>query len=126
MAWFKEVHLEQFRKKGIKIGKNCLIDNHAFLDRHGKMTIGNNVTITAWAKILTHDASAKILGKKDKRFVIIKDGAFIGLNAIILDGITIGKNSIIGAGSVVTKNVPDGEIWVGNPAKKIGKVKKHE
>jgi len=125
MTWLKENHLEYFRKEGIKIGKNCLIDNHTFLDLHGKLIIGDNVIITAWAKILTHDASAKILGKKDKRFVTIKDGAFIGLNAIILDGITIGKNSIIGAGSVVTKNVPNKEVWAGNPAKKIGEIK-HE
>jgi UDP-2-acetamido-3-amino-2,3-dideoxy-glucuronate N-acetyltransferase len=29
---------------------------------------------------------------------------------------------MIGAGSVVTKNVPDGELWMGNPAKFIRKI----
>ena len=51
--------------------------------------------------------------------VHIKEGAFIGAHAIILKGVTIGKHSIVGAGSVVTKNIPDGEIWAGNPAKMI-------
>ena len=37
-------------------------------------------------------------------------------------GITIGKNSLIGASSIVTKNVPEGELWMGNPAKFIKKV----
>jgi acetyltransferase-like isoleucine patch superfamily enzyme len=89
------------------------------LDLKGKLTVGHGVTITAWVKILTHDDARRILGEKEKKFVTIKSGAFIGLNSIILDGITIGENSIIGAGSVVTKDVLDGEIWAGNPAKKL-------
>lgn len=48
--------------------------------------------------------------------VLLKRGCFIGANSIILKGCTIGENSIIGAGSVVTKNVPDNEVWGGNPA----------
>ena len=47
---------------------------------------------------------------------------FIGANSIILKGVTIGERSIIGAGSVVTKNIPDDEIWAGNPAKFIRKI----
>ena len=38
---------------------------------------------------------------------------------MILKGVTIGARAVIGAGSVVTKDVPDGEIWAGNPAKRI-------
>ena len=48
--------------------------------------------------------------------VLIKEGAFIGAHAIILKGVTIGKRSVIGAGAVVTKDVPDNQIWAGNPA----------
>ena len=33
-------------------------------------------------------------------------------------GVKIGNGAIIGMGSVVTKDVPDYEIWAGNPAKK--------
>ena len=36
-----------------------------------------------------------------------------------LKGVTIGKGSVVGAGSVVTRDVPDGEIWAGNPAQFI-------
>ncbi|HUU88905.1 MAG TPA: acyltransferase [Candidatus Glassbacteria bacterium] len=126
MAWLRERHLNVFRKTGMEIGKNCCIDSHAFLDQHGKIVIGDNVTITAWAKILTHDSSKKIIGKEEKMFSIIKDNAFIGIDSIILEGLVIGKDAIVGAGAVVTKDVPDGEIWAGIPAKKIGEVKKHE
>lgn len=54
--------------------------------------------------------------------VTIKDYAFVGADAIVMKGVTIGEKARIGAGSVVTKNVPDGEIWAGNPAKKIGEI----
>jgi len=54
--------------------------------------------------------------------VLVKQGAFIGANSIILKGVTIGKNSIVGAGSVVAKDIPDFEIWGGNPACLIKKI----
>jgi len=49
----------------------------------------------------------------------VKRGAVIGANCTILPGITIGENAVIGGGSVVTKDVPAGEVWVGNPAKRL-------
>ncbi|MGN1381309.1 MAG: acyltransferase [Eubacterium sp.] len=51
--------------------------------------------------------------------VVIKEGAWIGFNAIILKGVTVGKGAIVGAGSVVTKDVPDYAVVAGNPAKLI-------
>ena len=50
--------------------------------------------------------------------VVVKSGASIGGGSTILPNVTIGKNAVIGAGSVVTKDVPDGETWFGNPARK--------
>lgn len=47
-------------------------------------------------------------------------GASIGANATICAGNIIGNYALIGAGSVVTKDVGNNELWVGNPAKKIG------
>lgn len=55
----------------------------------------------------------------NKESITIGDDVFIGANSIILKGVSIGDRVIIGAGSVVTKNIPDDEIWAGNPAKKI-------
>jgi UDP-2-acetamido-3-amino-2,3-dideoxy-glucuronate N-acetyltransferase len=42
----------------------------------------------------------------------------VGANATILGGVTIGEGAVIGAGSVVTKDVPAGETWYGNPARR--------
>lgn len=46
----------------------------------------------------------------------IGDYCFIGMNACIKQKVKIGKNCVIGAGAVVTKDIPDNQIWVGNPA----------
>lgn len=54
--------------------------------------------------------------------VVLKNGCWIGANAIILPGVTIGVNSVVGAGSVVTKDVPDGVVAAGIPAKIIKKI----
>ena len=51
----------------------------------------------------------------------IEDNVGIGANSTIRCGVRIGKGALIGCGSVVTKNVPAGEMWAGNPAKRLNK-----
>ena len=50
----------------------------------------------------------------------VKSGASLGASSVILPGITIGSKARVGAGAVITKDIPDGETWVGVPAKKVG------
>lgn len=49
----------------------------------------------------------------------IENDVWIGENVMIKPGVRIGNGAVIGMGSVVTKDIPDYEIWAGNPAKKI-------
>ncbi|MBD3314440.1 MAG: acyltransferase [Chitinivibrionales bacterium] len=92
--------------------------------------IGSNVCIGAGCKIYDTDFhSVKIKERLSPNNpgtktapVRIESGAFIGADTIILKGVTIGKNSVVGAGAVVTKDIPDNEIWAGNPAKFIKKI----
>jgi acetyltransferase-like isoleucine patch superfamily enzyme len=125
--------------RGAKIGSNCNINALCFIEND--VTIGNNVTIKCgvqlWDGITVDDdvfIGPNVTFTNDKyprskvypdEFVRtrIKRRASIGANATILCGITIGENAMIGAGSVVTKDVPDGELWYGNPAKKHGSAK---
>lgn len=123
--------------KNAKIGRNCNINCHVLIENGA--IIGDNVTIKPGVQIwdgvtlennvfigpnvtFTNDLFPK---SKNIHFVLkntlVKKGASIGANATLLAGITIGENSLIGAGSVVTKDVPDNEIWVGNPAKFLKK-----
>lgn len=124
--------------KNATIGKNCNISSHTFIE--DDVIIGNNVTIKSgvflWDGIRIEDnvfigPNATFTNDKYPRSkeypqkfqsTVIKEGASIGANVTVLGDIYIGKKSMIGAGSVLTKNVPDGELWVGNPAKFVRKI----
>ena len=58
----------------------------------------------------------------DRGKVLICSGAYLGMCTLVLNPVTIGKNSIVVSGSVVTKNIPDNEVWAGNPAHFIRKI----
>lgn len=113
----------------IIIGNNVGISNSTIF-AHDSITIEDNVRIGGSCKIYDSDFHAinfdQRMEKPDTHIahdpVVIKMGAFIGAHCIILKGVTVGEKSVIGSGSVVTKNVPDGEIWAGNPAKFVRKV----
>lgn len=51
----------------------------------------------------------------------LKDGAFVGMGAIVLDGVVVETGAMVAAGALVTpgKTVKSGELWGGNPAKKM-------
>lgn len=51
----------------------------------------------------------------------IEDLAYIGTGAVLRQGVRIGAGAVVGMGAVVTKDVPAGETWVGNPAKRMEK-----
>jgi acetyltransferase-like isoleucine patch superfamily enzyme len=125
---------------GSKIGEQCNINALCLIE--GNVTIGDRVTVKSgvqlWEGITVEDdvfIGPNVTFCNDKyprskrppsNFIktLIKKGASIGANSTILCGITIGQNAMIGAGSVVTKDVPDGELWLGNPAKKSGSAKR--
>jgi sugar O-acyltransferase (sialic acid O-acetyltransferase NeuD family) len=42
---------------------------------------------------------------------------YLGSNCSIIEHVRIGENSLVGMGSVVLSDVPDGSVFVGNPAR---------
>ena len=103
--------------------------SHAILSSRVGVTIEDDVLIGAGVKIYDNDFHSLDYEDRmngDSRVaaspILIRKGAFIGAHAMILKGVTIGKHSVIGAGSVVTKDVPDGEIWAGNPARFVKRI----
>jgi sugar O-acyltransferase (sialic acid O-acetyltransferase NeuD family) len=63
-------------------------------------------------------------GAKCNGNVEVGDHAYIGAGATIRHGrpgapLRIGAGAVIGMGAVVTRDVPHGETWVGNPARRI-------
>ncbi len=110
---------------GVKISGNQHFIGRCvqFDTTHPEMiSIGNHVHITEGSIILTHYLDTKSAGVKWMfGEVMIEDDVFIGALSIICKPCIIGRNSIIAAGSVVTKDIPENEVWGGNPAKFIKK-----
>jgi len=124
--------------KNAIIGENCNICAQCFIENEVK--IGNNVTIKngvhLWDGMTIEDnvqVGPNVTFTNDKyprakhtyilQKTLIKRNASIGAASIILGGISLGENVMIGAGSLVTKDIPDNELWYGNPAKFIRKIK---
>jgi acetyltransferase-like isoleucine patch superfamily enzyme len=85
--------------------------------------VGAHVAVMPQA-VLTHDdrvadyatiASGVRLGGG----AVIEEGAYVGAGALVREGVTIGARSLVGMGSVVLHDVPPGQIWAGNPARKL-------
>ena len=116
--------LDFYRRRGIKVGDNCLICSYLMTKEPYLLEIGNNVIVSTNVSFITHDRSPKNYNGWGDLFGRIKvgDNCFIGENAIILYGVELGKNTLVAAGSVVTKSFLEGGVVIGgNPAKVIGK-----
>ena len=100
----------------------------AYLSASKKIVIEDNVLIGANTKIWDNDFHPvkyedRVAKEPPKSAAVcIREGAFIGACSIIMKGVTVGYHSVVGAGSVVTHNIPDNEIWAGNPAKFVRKI----
>ena len=121
---------------GAKIGSNCNICDHVFIENN--VIIGNGVTVKCGVQIwdglrigdnvfigpnatFTNDAfprSRQHLPSHPE--TILEPGCSIGANATILPGLTIGRDAMVGAGAVVTQSVPAFAIVTGNPARITG------
>jgi serine O-acetyltransferase len=81
----------------VEMGSNCRIYHHVtlaaetYIGSPFKIRLGNNVTIGAHSIVVARSNT----------------------------DLTIGDGSVLGAGSVLTKNIPAGEVWIGNPARKL-------
>lgn len=116
-------------QKGVTIGKNCKISSHTFICEgvtiQDNVFVGHNVTFINDRFPKATNPNGTLQTDNDWTVVPteIKTGASIGSSVTILCGLTIGKGTLVGAGSLVAQNIPDYEIWAGNPAKFIKRVK---
>ena len=108
------------RKQGATIGENCQIYTTFLGTEPHRVFIGDRCLIAGDVLFLTHDTGAFSTGVKTVFDTIeIGDDVFVGQRAILLPGTRIGDKAVVGAGSVVRGEVPEGMVYVGNPARPV-------
>ncbi len=120
--------LEEFPQLGgVIIGDNCYIgaNTHIASGSLSDTIIENGCKINGMTFIGSNDilhenvwitGSTMLAGS-----VEVGRNTSIFSKAVVRDWCKIGEGCTIGMGAVVTKNVPSGETWVGNPARKMEK-----
>ncbi len=126
----------------VKAGENCRID--AFVTVTGNVTlgacvhlstgaaifgthgviIGDGCSLSPGAKIFTatddiHSdalANPQLKNRKDKCGAVqMGDFSVVGANSVVLPNVCIGAQVQIGANAVIRTDIPDNQVWVGNP-----------
>jgi len=100
----------------IRIGSRTNIQDGTVIHvtrKTGPTKIGNNVTIGH--SVLIHACT-------------IEDDSFIGMHSTIMDNAVVRSKGMVAAGAIVTpkKEIPTGEIWAGNPARFLRKMRQEE
>lgn len=108
------------KPKGIKIGRNSVVNSCVLLDGRGGLVVGNNVDIAEGVLIWTwtHDPMSDDHAIKSAE-VVIQDDAWIGARSQILPGVKVGEKSVVGAGAVVTRDIEMRKIVAGVPARVV-------
>jgi carbonic anhydrase/acetyltransferase-like protein (isoleucine patch superfamily) len=94
---------------GIRVGENSNLQDGTIVHvaARGLMTVvGKDVTVGHM--VLLHACE-------------VQDGAFVGMHSTVLDGAVIESRAMVAAGALVApgKIVRTGELWAGNPARKL-------
>ena len=94
---------------GVRVTCDVSVGAHALLNLN--VTVGHDTRIGAYSVI---NPGANISGH-----VTIGECVLVGAGACIREGVTIGDGATVGMGAVVLRDVPAGEVWVGNPARRL-------
>jgi sugar O-acyltransferase (sialic acid O-acetyltransferase NeuD family) len=117
--WATVVHPAAHLATSTALGPGCIV--LAGVVATADATLGDHVVVMPNC-VLTHDdvlsdgctlASGVLLSGS----VRVGRDAYLGTGSMVREGLQIGRRAVVGMGAVVTKDVPDGETWIGVPAR---------
>jgi acetyltransferase-like isoleucine patch superfamily enzyme len=113
----------------VKVGNHCFIDQNCTFKDIGYIEIGDNVYIEANCTFIanTYPGNPLLISPSvtTPNKITIGKGVLIGANSVIMPGITIGDYAIIVPGSVVNQDIPNREVWGGNPISYLEPLEKY-
>ena len=123
---------------GARIGKNCNICSHCFIEND--VIIGDNVTVKPMVAIcdgvtledgvfigphvsFTNDRHPKSGNREFKlERTTVRAGATVGAGSMVMAGLTVGENALVAGGSVITRDVKPETLVAGVPARSVRKI----
>ena len=103
----------------LSFGNNVVVHRNVLLDDRGGIDIGDNVSISDYANVYSHNHDIYDIHKVYTPQTRIGNGVRITYHATVLAGMTVGDNAFIGTNAVVTRDVEANHIVVGIPAKTV-------
>jgi maltose O-acetyltransferase len=113
-----------FGSNRITVGSDVFINNGFFFDGYDRCTIGNNVRLGQFVRIITatHEigpSSQRGLADVVGLPVSIEDGCWLGVGVTVLPGVIVRTGCVVAAGSVVTTSTESDGLYAGIPARRI-------
>ena len=111
------------RSRKVNIGANVFINVGFYHDGYDMLSIGDNVRIGPFVRIITatHEIGSsqqrglvEVVGKP----VRIEGGCWIGAGVTLLPGVTVAKGCVVAASSVVYETTEADGLYAGNPARR--------
>ncbi len=101
----------------LQVGDHSWIGEEVWIDNLSDVIIGNNVTLSQGALLLTgsHDHTRTTFDFISYP-IQLEDGVWIGARAVVFGGTTCQSHSILGINSVAEKDLKPYTIYKGNPA----------
>lgn len=127
---YRELSAALLRRAGVVVeGLPLWVSPRTYFDisAPGCIVLSDRCVISHYVRLLTHDFSLDRIAERQfgisdaeaavSRPVRVGAQSFLGMGTLLMPGTSVGAGAIVGAGSVVTKDVPDDEVWAGNPAR---------
>lgn len=110
----------------VSIGQNCLIGRGAVITCNDRIEIGDGTLIAEHVTIRDQDHRHQGVGRLEIQGsvsspICIGHDVWLGAKVTVTRGVKIAAHAVVGANSVVTRSLPDRGIYVGAPAKRIGR-----
>ena len=101
----------------LEIGHHCWIGEGVWIDNLSGVKLGNSVTISQGALLLTgsHDHTRQTFDFMSSD-IYLEDGVWIGAKAVVLGGVTCHSHAILGVSSVAARDLDAYTIYQGNPS----------
>lgn len=118
-AYATHVHASVWRSAECRIGHGSILLAGCVLT--SAVALGTHVVAMPHV-IFTHDVQAGdfatfAAGVSLGGGVGIGRSAYLGMNSVVRQGLHVGQRSMLGMGAVLTRDLPQDQIWAGNPAR---------